>query len=296
MVLLKFLSQDSSPTYALKRLYVKWLQYVQKSLSMSYQTDALPSQKQNTTILQQQFFLCLTPNVSHALGAQIALSSSTLQRKTHKENKESISESKLFRRPRILALAGAKSNGTVTRLQLENLHITEEDYDIDYLRGQIETEEVYQASAGLVHGPFFSWINPEKEKLGRSLIEAVQRFLIAVHVHGPYDGIYSFSTGGIFASLAADMVRDTALQEAIAKLESSKACDVIFNFVRRISSISGVKATSNMRFDCVCQVSTKTYLILQNLIKKNNIQNCHPCVRRNQGIKFSLPPKANRPT
>jgi len=228
-------------------------------------------------------------------GAQIALSSSTLQRKTHKENKESISESKLFRRPRILALAGAKSNGTVTRLQLENLHITEENYDIDYLQGQIETEEGDPELAGLVHGPFFSWLNLEKEKLGRSLIEAVQRVLTAVHVHGPYDGVYGFSTGGIVASLAADIVRDTALQEAIAKLESSKAGDVVFNFVRRLSSIIGVKATRNMSFD------RRMSGFNQNLshpaefnLKKNAIQICHPCVRRNQGIKFSLPPKASR--
>ena len=44
-------------------------------------------------------------------------------------------------RPRILALCGAQSNDEVTKLQLENLQITEENHDITYLRGQIEVEE-----------------------------------------------------------------------------------------------------------------------------------------------------------
>lgn len=44
-------------------------------------------------------------------------------------------------RPRILALCGAQSNDEVTKLQLENLQITEENHDITYLRGPIEVEE-----------------------------------------------------------------------------------------------------------------------------------------------------------
>ena len=37
-------------------------------------------------------------------------------------------------RPRILALHGAQSNNAVTKLQLENLNITDDDYDIEYLQ------------------------------------------------------------------------------------------------------------------------------------------------------------------
>ena len=37
---------------------------------------------------------------------------------------------RLSYRPRILALHGAQSNNNVTRLQLSNLHITNEEYDI----------------------------------------------------------------------------------------------------------------------------------------------------------------------
>ena len=33
-------------------------------------------------------------------------------------------------RPRIIALCGAKSNNEVTKLQLQNLNITEDSYDI----------------------------------------------------------------------------------------------------------------------------------------------------------------------
>merc|ERR1719469_167659 len=43
-------------------------------------------------------------------------------------------------RPRILALHGAKSNNDVTRLQLENLDITEENYDILYVHGIVQVE------------------------------------------------------------------------------------------------------------------------------------------------------------
>ena len=55
-------------------------------------------------------------------------------------------------RPRILALCGAKSNNEVTRLQLENLRITDEAHDIVYLQGNIEVEEGDPALAGLVLG------------------------------------------------------------------------------------------------------------------------------------------------
>ena len=52
-------------------------------------------------------------------------------------------------RPRILALCGAKSNNEVTRLQLENLHITEETHDLTFLRGPIEVEEGGEDLIGL---------------------------------------------------------------------------------------------------------------------------------------------------
>jgi hypothetical protein len=44
-------------------------------------------------------------------------------------------------RLRILALCGARSNNDVTKLQLENLHITEENHDILYLEGPIEIDD-----------------------------------------------------------------------------------------------------------------------------------------------------------
>ena len=73
-------------------------------------------------------------------------------------------------RPRILALHGAKSNNNVTKLQLENLMITESDYDIVYLNGSIQVEEAHPSLAGLFNGPFYSWISQDQSKLRSSLL------------------------------------------------------------------------------------------------------------------------------
>lgn len=181
--------------------------------------------------------------------AQTMLASSSIRRKKNCGGQviQNNSESGHSRRPNILALSGNKSNSAVTKLQLENLRITKEDYDIDYLEGQIEVEEADPRLIGLIHGPFYSWIDIDNEKGGRSLIEAVHKILTAVHLNGPYDGIYGFSVGGLVASIAANIVRDTALQEALDNFESDGTSASIFSFVRRMSptvnprnSLSGV--------------------------------------------------------
>jgi len=119
-------------------------------------------------------------------------------------------------RPRILALHGARSNSSVTKLQLENLRITEDEYDIVYMNGQIELEEGDPDIIGFVHGPFYSWID-EKEggKLGPSLIAAVRSILIVAKTNGPFDGIYGFSQGGTLAALVTGIGMDLELQKAI---------------------------------------------------------------------------------
>ena len=61
------------------------------------------------------------------------------------------------RLPRILAMHGARSNDDVTKLQLENLGITDDRYDIVYLHGGVEVEEADPAIAGLIRGPYYSW-------------------------------------------------------------------------------------------------------------------------------------------
>jgi len=118
-------------------------------------------------------------------------------------------------RPRILALHDAKINDTVTKLQLENLRILDEDYDIVYMQGPIEVEEGDADLEGLVHGPFYSWIDPNDNNSGSSLITAVGNVLSAVNHLGPFDGIYGFSSGGLVAALAASIMDNERLQDAI---------------------------------------------------------------------------------
>ena len=60
-------------------------------------------------------------------------------------------------RKRILALCGARSNNEVTKLQLENLHITEDEYELVFLHGEIKS------TVDLVSGPFYSWLDSSSE-------------------------------------------------------------------------------------------------------------------------------------
>jgi len=118
-------------------------------------------------------------------------------------------------RPRILALHGAQSNSDVTKLQLENLNITDEDYDIVYLNGGVEESEIHPEMAGLVYGPFYSWIDKDETKAGPSLITAVCDVVEAVKSDGPFDGIYGFSSGAVVAALVANLSRDPLLLDAV---------------------------------------------------------------------------------
>ena len=99
-------------------------------------------------------------------------------------------------RPKLLALCGAKSNNSVTQLQLENLHITSDKYDIHYLHGYIEEMEADSNLDGLFRGPFYSWIDDSSVwAMNESIVNSVRLVLKAVQMHGPFDGIYGFSNG-----------------------------------------------------------------------------------------------------
>jgi hypothetical protein len=124
-------------------------------------------------------------------------------------------------RPRILALHGAQSNNSVTKLQLENLRITEEDYDIFYLNGSIEVDEAHSDLAGLINGPFYSWLEKDQSKLRNSLLRAVKDVVEAVEHFGPFDGIYGFSSGGVVAAMAANLSRDPLLLDALEEASKS---------------------------------------------------------------------------
>ena len=139
-------------------------------------------------------------------------------------------------RPRILALHGAQSNSSVTKLQLDNLKITDDDYDIVYITGGVEESEIHPDLAGLVYGPFYSWIDRDETKAGPSLITAVRDVVNAVRAQGPFDGIYGFSSGGVVAALAANLSSDPLLVDAVN--ENMKATGIRASMRRHTTKMS----------------------------------------------------------
>ena len=120
-------------------------------------------------------------------------------------------------RPRILALCGGHSNDAVTHRQLKNLRITDERYDIHFIHGPIPVEEGGPATAGLFHGPFWSWLdNTDAQSLNESLVNGVRLVLKVVAAHGPFDGVYGFCNGAIIATLAANVASDYKLRLAVS--------------------------------------------------------------------------------
>ena len=127
------------------------------------------------------------------------------------------------RLPRILALHGARSNDDVTKLQLENLGITDDKYDIVYLHGGVEVEEGDPAIAGLIRGPYYSWFEDKNEKDGgnlrQSIITGVRGIIKVSETLGPFDGVYGFSSGAAMAALSACINADPSLRAAIKALD-----------------------------------------------------------------------------
>lgn len=146
-------------------------------------------------------------------------------------------------RPRILAMHGAQSNDEVTRLQLEHLGITQEEYDIVYLRGGVEVEEGHEDIVGLVRGPYYSWFAREDGTgaMGRSVVEAVRDVLRVVTYCGPFDGCYAFSSGAAVAALVSGIAKDPSLMEAVRDLEDASKGDGVAS---RLYMYGRVKGTS----------------------------------------------------
>ncbi len=127
---------------------------------------------------------------------------------------------------KILALHGQGSSSTVTELQLHNLGLTGPEFAITYLNGPRLAEGPGPGVAALaewVAGPWHSWLPPAQDgdcdgrALRRALCEAVCTVLAAVEAHGPFDGIYGFSQGGLVASLVNGLPLDDALAAALAE-------------------------------------------------------------------------------
>ncbi len=120
---------------------------------------------------------------------------------------------------RILALHGKQANKQVTRLQLENLHITPDRYDIVYLKGPIPEESGDPSIENLVNGPFYSWFhsNPLDPRFKPSLLHAIVYLMEAIRDRGPFDAIYGFSQGATIATIVAIAYLDAAMRKAITE-------------------------------------------------------------------------------
>jgi len=104
-------------------------------------------------------------------------------------------------KPRILALHGRRSNNDVTRMQMENLKMSEDDYDIFYMKGYVKEDKGNEDIEGIFHGPYYSWYSADGSA-GPTLIDAVLDVLKVAKFYGPFDGIYGFSSGAIVAAMA----------------------------------------------------------------------------------------------
>lgn len=126
---------------------------------------------------------------------------------------------------KILALHGNGSNKIITKLQLQNLELNDQDYDITYLNGtiQVKSPDIRLSElTGLVDGPWYSWLPPKSDwenldhrALLQSICCAIESVLLAIEIHGPFDAIYGFSQGGYIASLVNNLPNDPALLDAV---------------------------------------------------------------------------------
>ena len=141
-------------------------------------------------------------------------------------------------RPRILAMHGAKSNDEVTRLQLENLGITDVDYDIVYLKGSIDVEEGDPDIASIIRGPYYSWFEDNKDGKdhSHSILSGVRDILNITQTLGPFDGVYGFSSGAAMAVLSACITADPQLRSAIKALDEGIDVRRLGSMAKRFST------------------------------------------------------------
>jgi len=117
-------------------------------------------------------------------------------------------------KPRILALHGRRSNNDVTRMQMENLRMSEDVYDIYYMKGYVKEDKGGAEIDGIFHGPFYSWYSTDGSA-GPTLIDAVLDVLKVAKCYGPFDGIYGFSSGAIVAAMAAIIGNEPLLLDTL---------------------------------------------------------------------------------
>ena len=103
-------------------------------------------------------------------------------------------------RPRLLALHGAGANSAVVRLQLTNLGLGDDDFELFCLDGPLPDQSAADSMLeAMVDGPYFSWYE-SADAVSRAAAEAALVSVLAcVKRHGPFDGIFGFSQGAAVA-------------------------------------------------------------------------------------------------
>ncbi len=124
-------------------------------------------------------------------------------------------------RMRLLALHGRGSNSDITRMQLHNLGVQGENYEVVYLDGPILVDKPGPGVEASESGPWYSWFpNTEMgeengEELLNATCNAVYSVLEAIEKEGPFDAIYGFSQGAVVANLVNELHQDRALQNTL---------------------------------------------------------------------------------
>ena len=121
------------------------------------------------------------------------------------------------RKLRILALHGKNGNNLITQSQLENLHITEDHYNIVFLNGSMIEDEGVSNHTKNTSGRLYSWFCDEcaESRFRASLFQAVRDVLKAISEMGPFDAIYGFAQGATIATIVARASTDTELLSTI---------------------------------------------------------------------------------
>jgi hypothetical protein len=129
---------------------------------------------------------------------------------------------------RLLALHGKASNGEVTMLQLANLGVTDDKYDIVYLNGPIVEEDGDPEITEFVVGPFYSWFygNYSDARYKPSFLCALIHVITAIQKLGPFNAVYGFSQGATVAAFTALSFTDIELRNTLIAFDKCNAADL----------------------------------------------------------------------
>jgi len=163
------------------------------------------------------------------------------------------------RKLRILALHGKKGNNKVTKLQLKNLQITEDQYDIVYFNGLIEEKDGNPDHPEVVDGPFYSWFHDDYTDPGfrTSIFQAASDVLMAIKTMGPFDAIYGFSQGASVATIVASAYSNEEIRKILMQGSFTSVNQTEDEQIMDIPSID------YMILACACDLSARARKALQ---------------------------------